>query len=109
MEISLESIQEVEDPYQAFVDSIKNSGTFSRYRNNLHRFLKLIPNQVCLDTLNKIPEDDSIEEFSKLFVELGQKNLKIIQNIIAAFIKEDRKKVDEGKMSNGTKRIHTKT
>ena len=35
MEISLESIQEVEDPYQAFVDSIKNSGTFSRYRNPL--------------------------------------------------------------------------
>ena len=108
MEISLESIQEVEDPYQAFVDSIKNSGIFSRYRNNLHRFLKLIPNQVYLDTLNKIPENDSIEELSKLFVEVGQKNPKIIQNIIAAFIKGDRKKVDEGKISPNTFPTHVK-
>jgi len=43
MEISMESINEIEDPYNAFVDSVKNSDTFSRYRNNLHRFLILIP------------------------------------------------------------------
>jgi hypothetical protein len=35
MQISLESIQEVDDLYQAFVDSINNSGTFSKYQNNL--------------------------------------------------------------------------
>ena len=108
MQISLESIQEVEDPYQAFVDSIKNSETCRKYKNQLHRFLKLVPNQVFLDTLNKEPENDSIEELSKLFVETGRKDPKIIQNIITAFIKEDRKQVQKNKISPNTFPNHVK-
>ena len=54
MQISLESINEVEDPYQAFVDSIKSPDTFRKYRNHLHRFLKLIPSQIYLD-MNGVP------------------------------------------------------
>ncbi|MDH3488733.1 MAG: hypothetical protein OEL82_11960 [Nitrosopumilus sp.] len=51
MEISMESINEVEDPYQAFVDSIKSIEIFKRYKNNLYGFLKLIPSQIYLDIL----------------------------------------------------------
>jgi len=49
MEISLKSIEEVEDPYHAFVDSIKNSETLRKYNNHLHDFLKLVPTSVYLD------------------------------------------------------------
>ena len=108
MQISLESIQDVEDPYQAFVDSVKSPDTFRKYKNHLHRFLKLVPNQICLDILNKEPENDSIEQLSKFFVDLGQKDPKIIQNIIAAFIKEDRKKVEENDLSPNTFPTHIK-
>jgi len=47
----MESINKVEDPYQAFVDSIKSIGIFKRYKNNLYGFLKLIPSQIYLDIL----------------------------------------------------------
>ncbi|MDH3314036.1 MAG: hypothetical protein OEM28_12980 [Nitrosopumilus sp.] len=47
----MESINEVEDPYQAFVDSIKSIEIFKRYKNNLYGFLKLIPSQIYLDIL----------------------------------------------------------
>ena len=108
MQISIESIQEVEDPYQAFADSIKSSDTFRKYKNHLHRFLKLVTNQIYLDVLNKEPENDSIEELSKFFVNLGQKDPKIPQNIVAAFIKEDRKQVERKDLSPNTFPSHIK-
>ena len=64
MQISLESIQEVEDPYQAFVDSVKSPDTFRNYKNHLHRFLKLIISKVYANFLGKEPENDSIEELN---------------------------------------------
>lgn len=102
MEISMESINEVEDPYQSFVDSIKNIETFKRYKNNLYRFLKLIPSQIYRDILAKEPENNSIEELSKFFVELGNKDPAMIHNIIAAYIKEDKKKVEQKEISPNT-------
>ncbi|MCA9820459.1 MAG: hypothetical protein KC440_06890 [Nitrosarchaeum sp.] len=62
MQISLESIQEVEDPYQAFVDSIKSPDTFRKYRNHLHRFLNLIPNKVII----YITQENLMMKFSVL-------------------------------------------
>lgn len=92
MEISIESIQEVEDPYYAFVDSVKNKETLRKYITHLHRFLKLIPNSIYLEHLGQSPDNDSKEILSKFFVMLSEKNSKLSQNIIAAFIKEVRKK-----------------
>jgi hypothetical protein len=42
MQISAESVQKREDPYQLFLDSFKNSETKRKYSNWLCRFLKLI-------------------------------------------------------------------
>ena len=104
----MEIINEIEDPYRAFVDSIKNIETFKRYKNNLHRFLKLTPFQIYSDILEDEPQSNSIEELSKFFVDLGRKDLKITHNIIAAYIKEDKKKVEQNefRISKNAQRIH---
>jgi len=67
MELTIESIHEVEDPYQTFVDSIKNKETFRKYKPHLYRFLKLVPNSIYSENLGEIPFDDSIETLSKFF------------------------------------------
>src|SRR3989344_1642948 len=46
MKISFENIDQQNDPFQLFIDSIKNDETKRRYKNILNRFLKLIPNQI---------------------------------------------------------------
>jgi len=46
MEITLEKINARSEPYQLFVDSVKSKETLRRYKNLLHSFLKLIPNQI---------------------------------------------------------------
>jgi len=51
MERTLESIVEVDDPYQAFTDSIKNSEIFRKYNNQLCDFLNLVPTSVYLEHL----------------------------------------------------------
>ena len=102
MELTIESIREVEDPYTAFVDSIKNSETLRKYDKRLFQFLKIVPNSVYEECLGKIPQDDSKETLSQFFVMLTEKNPKLGKNIIAAYIKEVRKKVDCGEISPNT-------
>jgi len=46
VELSLENINIRTDPYQLFLDSIRNESTKRRYKNLLDMFLRLIPNQV---------------------------------------------------------------
>jgi len=57
MKITLEKINERSDPYQLFLDAIKDKETSRRYKNLLHAFLKLILSQVYHDTLENIPEN----------------------------------------------------
>ena len=102
MEIPLESIEEVEDPYHAFVDSIKNSETLRKYDHRLQDFLRLVPDSLYLEYLGKSPKDNSKEELSLFFVKLAEHNSKLAQNIIAAFIKEVRKKVEDESLSPNT-------
>jgi len=102
MQITIESIQEVEDPYHAFVDSVKNKETLRKYITHLDRFLKLVPTSVYLKHLGELPYDNSKETLSKYFVRLAEQDSKLAQNIIAAFIKEVRKKVENGTMSPNT-------
>ena len=102
MELTLESIQEIDDPYQAFVDSIKNSETLRKYDNRLCDFLKLVPTSVYLECLGEIPDNNNKETLSKFFVKLSEKDPKLSQNIVVAFIKEIRKKVEDGTISPNT-------
>ena len=60
MEISLDKVKTRSDPYQLFLDSIRSPATLRRYKNHLHTFLKLIPNQLYTDTLYKTPKDRDV-------------------------------------------------
>jgi len=82
MEISLESIAEVEDPYHAFVDSIKNPETLRKYDRSLEYFLKLVPSSLYIEHLGESPSDDSKELLSKYFVRLSENNPKLSQNTL---------------------------
>jgi len=108
MEITLEKINIRSKPYQLFSDSIKNKETARRYKNLLYTFLKLIPNQIYQDTLGEIPQDKERDTLAKFFVELARKDSDIASNIIAAYIKEDKKRIDSGEISPQTLPNHIK-
>ena len=93
MQISIKDVHEREDPYQLFLDSIKNSETKRKYKNILYRFLKLIPNQFYEDSIGHSPKDTKIETLATSFVYLTKNDPKLAQNIIATFIKEEKKTV----------------
>ena len=108
MEITVEKINERNDPYQLFLDSIKNKDTARRYKNLLQSFLKLIPDQMYQDTLGKIPENRERETLARFFVDLAKKDSEIASNIIAAYIKEDKRRVEAGELSPQTLPNHIK-
>ena len=108
MEITLEKINTRTDPYQLFLDSIRHPSTKRRYKNLLYTFLKLIPNQLYIDSLGKTPKDREPKTLAKFFVDLARKDPDIVSNVIAAYIKEDKKRVEEGKISSQTLPNHTK-
>ena len=108
MQISIEDIKKRKDPYQLFLDSIKNEETKRKYKKALHRFLKLIPNKIYQESIGIVPEDQSLEILARLFVELAQKDPSITQNIIAAFIKEEKKLVESGELNTNTLPNHIK-
>ena len=58
VELTIENIQEI-DPYNAFVNSVRNPETLRKYQNQLHTFLKLIPGKIYADLLGKMPENNS--------------------------------------------------
>ena len=74
MELTIESIHEISDPYETFVNSIRNAETLRKYQNSLHRFLQLIPNKVYEDILGNTPDNNSLEHLSTMFVSLANKD-----------------------------------
>lgn len=108
MEITLDSIYKQEDPYQAFLDSIKSKETLRKYKNHLHRFLKSISKSIYENYLGYVPKSDEIDVLARCFVELGRRDPTLVQNIIAAFIKEDKKKVEQNEISPNTFPTHIK-
>lgn len=108
MEITLDKINTRNDPYQLFLDSIRNAGTKRRYKNLLYTFLKLIPNQLYTDSLGKTPKNREAKTLARFFVELAKKDTDRVSNVIAAYIKEDKKRVDQGQISSETLPNHTK-
>lgn len=108
MEISIDKINSRSEPYQLFLDSIRSPETLRRYKTHLHSFLKLIPNQIYIDSLHKTPDDREAPTLAKFFVELARKDMDLASDVIAAFIKEDRKRVISGELSSQTIPNHIK-
>ncbi len=108
MEISIEKINTRTDPYQLFLDSIRNESTKRRYKNLLYLFLKLIPNQLYSDSLRKIPQDREAKTLATFFVDLARKDVELVSDVIAAYIKEDKKRVESGEISSQTLPNHIK-
>ena len=108
MEITLEKINERSVPYQLFLDGIKNKETTRRYKNLLYTFLKLIPNEIYQDILSESPKDREIETLSEFFVDLARKDPEITSNVIAAYIKDDKKRTETGEISPQTLPSHIK-
>lgn len=67
-----------------------------------------IPTKVYHDTLGKVPQDTGPITLASIFVELARKDPDLVHNIIAAFIKEEKKIVEEGKLSPNSIPNHIK-
>jgi len=94
MQISLENIEQRKDPYQLFLDYFKNKETQRKYTKSLERFLKLVPSKIYKDSDIEIPNSQIVCSLASCFVLLARKDAKLAQNIIAAYIKEEKKLVE---------------
>jgi len=108
MQISIESVQQRNDPYQLFLDSFKIKETRRKYNNWLYRFLKLVPDQLYHEVLGEKPNCQQVSTLARCFVELARKNTILAQNIIAEFIKEEKKLVEKGELNPNTLPNHVK-
>jgi len=106
--ITLDKVNSRSEPYQLFLDSIRSPSTLRRYKNLLHSFLKLIPNQIYTDNLGKTPKDREAVTLATFFVELARKDMDLASDVIATFIKEDKKRVASGEISSQTIPNHIK-
>ena len=108
MEISIDDINKRSDPYQLFLDSIKSPETARKYKNALQSFLKIVPISLYQDTLGKTPKNQKPPTLAAFFVKLSGKDPDLASNIIATFIKNERKLVESGEMSSNTLPNHIK-
>jgi len=108
MEITLEKINTRNEPYQLFLDAIRSPSTERRYQNLLFTFLKLVPNQLYVDNLEKSPNSRDAKTLASFFVNLARKDPDLVSDVIAAFIKEDKKRVEKGEISSQTLPNHIK-
>jgi len=108
MQISIENIEQREDPYQLFLDHFKNKETKRKYTKSLERFLKLIPNKIYKDSNIEIPNNQLVGSLASCFVLLARKDAKLAQNIIAAYIKEEKKLVENNNLNPNTVPNHIK-
>ena len=108
MKINIDEIGKRNDPYQLFLDGIKDSDTKRKYKNYLYKFLKLIPSEIYKKNLGKSPHNDDVATLSSFFTELAKKQVEIATDIIATYIKEEKKIVESGELSSGTLSNHVK-
>ena len=108
LKISYDDINNRNDPYQLFLDSIKSPETARKYKKLLERFLHSIPDQVYEKSTRKNIKNSDKEAIAKTFVDLAKKNPNLAMNIIATYIKEEKKLVESGQLSSGTLENHIK-
>lgn len=108
MTISIDDINKRDDPYQLFVDSIRSPQTARKYKKDLAKFLMVIPTELYQNTLGKLPQDHNPSNLASFFVELSRKTPDLANNIIASFIKQEKKLVDEKKLHPNSLPNHIK-
>ena len=108
MQISIENVQQRKDPYQLFLDSFKIKETRRKYNNWLYHFLKLVPDELYQEILGEKPNCQQVDSLARCFVELARKNTILAQNVIAEFIKEEKKIVENGDLNPNTLPNHVK-
>ena len=108
MKINYDDINNRNDPYQLFLDSIKNAETERKYKKLLERFLYSIPEQVYDKESQKIISNSDIKIITRVFVDLAKHNPNLVTDIIATYIKEDKKLVESREISSGTLENHIK-
>lgn len=108
MQISMDAIEEQQDPYQMFLNSLKNYDVKRKYPKFLQKFLRLIPGEAYRKALGKIPMCQEVGTLANAFVSLAKKDPSLATRIIIAYVKEDNKLVSEGKLSPNTVPNHIK-
>ena len=104
LKISYDDINSRNDPYQLFLDNIKSPETARKYKKLLEKFLRSIPDQVY----EKKSKKSDVKSIVKYFVDLAKKNPDLAADIIATYIKEEKKLVESGLLSSGTLENHIK-
>ncbi len=108
LKISYDEINNRNDPYQLFLDGIKSPETARKYKKLLERLLHSIPDEVYAKSSRKKLKNSDKEAITKTFVDLAQKNPNLAMDIIATYIKEEKKLVESGALSSGTLENHIK-
>ncbi len=109
LKISYEDINSRNDPYQLFLDNIESPETARKYKKSLERFLMSIPDKVYAKTsTRKKSKNVDVKIIVKSFVELAKNNSDLATDIIATYIKEEKKLVESGHLSSGTLENHIK-
>ncbi len=108
MKISIDDIKQRDDPYQLFLDSIRSPQTARKYKKALEKFLTAIPPKLYQDTLGKLQQNSDPDTVASFFVELSRKTPDLANHIIATFIKEEKKLVDEKKLHPNSLPNHIK-
>lgn len=106
MQISIENVQQRKDPYQLFLDSFKIKETGRKYNNWLYRFLNLIPAELFEG--GKISKCQDVGTLARSFVTLARKNPDLAKNIIAEYIKEEKRLADTKQLNPNTIPNHVK-
>ena len=96
MELTLEKIEN--NPYQNFLDYLGNEQTRKIYVGILDKFLNIIPKEIFEKNLQKT--GDTIPEIANLFVELADKDIGLVKQIIHAYVREVKEKKEENNLTN---------
>lgn len=108
MELDVDEIRGSLDPYQSFLDSLKNKHTYRKYKNLLTIFLDMVPAKIYEQELGISPKDRQPGSLAAHFVQLAKKNPDLVTKIIMQYIKKDIELVRAGKLSPNTVPNHVK-
>jgi len=108
LKISYDDINSRNDPYQLFLDNIKSPETARKYKKSLERFLRSIPDEVYQKIPRENAENTNVKIIVESFVNLAKKSPELATNIVATYIKEEKKLVKSGELSSGTLENHIK-
>lgn len=98
MELKLENIKN--DPYQNFLAYVNNDQTRIMFLRILKKFLHIVPKEIFETNLHKTGE--TVPELTNLFVELAQKDIGLVKQIIRAYVQELKEKQKTTKTKNST-------